>query len=549
MMDQLSTEIDPRELKLRKRFRGDFFYYAPRVLKILTKPTERGMREIKPFRFNSAQKHLHQRIEDMIERKGFVRLIILKGRQQGISTYVEGRGYWKVSQRKGEQVFILTHEAKASQNLLGMAQRYHEHATPSVRPQHGRNNNKEITFPKLDSAYRVATAGAKDTGRSATATFFHGSEVGFWDNGDIHLAGILQTIPLAPGTEVYLESTANGLGNIFHKHWQQAERGESDFEPVFIPWFWQEEYSRKAPDDYEPSVDKGDVPDGEPTEAEFMELFNLTREQMYWRKMKIAELGGGDSGYFMFKQEYPATPDEAFQQSGGESFITRASVLKARKATIATPGPLIIGVDPAGQGKDRFSIIRRRTRRLFNPTSHSKLTNPQAVALLLGIIKAEKPARMFIDVGGLGIGVYEQLIQYSIAQGVVFPVNFGSTANDPEKYVDRKAEMAFALKEWLEDPIGANIEDSDELQADLLSVREDYPDANQRRRIKSKKWMKQQGLRSPDLFDAAGLTFAEPVEFMTSTAGQTTSVTADFDPFTGDQYNQSTFQDFDPTDF
>lgn len=521
-------QVTERERTQRIRLKQDFEFYAPRMLKIVTKPDEEtGRPAILPFRFNAAQRYIHRKIEEQRARTGWVRAIILKGRQQGASTYTEGRFYWKTTNNTAQKTYILTHQQQATDNLFAMVDRYHKNAPAFVRPTVGKANAKELSFPDLESSYQVSTAGAKGAGRSATLTNVHGSEVAFWENAPTHLAGMLQAVPLAPGTEVILESTANGVGNVFHKQWQMAESGESDFIAIFVPWFWQDEYRRPVPDDFELNADAESVPEGEPTEEEYAEAFKLDNEQMFWRRRKIAELGGGERGYWLFKQEYPATADEAFQSSSEHSFISRKLILKARRSTVATEGPLIIGVDPSGQGDDRFAIVRRRTRRIFDPQTFTKLTTPQAAALLHRIILKERPARMFIDVGGLGIGVYEQLILMPGTQGVVMAVNFGEAANDPEKYVNRKAEMAWLFAEWLEDVGGANIPDTDEFQADCLAVVEDDPDSNQRRRLKSKKWLRQKGIRSPDLFDAACLTFASPVSGDAMAIG---NANADFDP-------------------
>jgi hypothetical protein len=46
-----------------------------------------------------------------------VRVLILKARQQGCSTYVGGF-YHKGTHARGQQVFILTHEQDAADNLF-----------------------------------------------------------------------------------------------------------------------------------------------------------------------------------------------------------------------------------------------------------------------------------------------------------------------------------------------------------------------------------------------------------------------------------------------
>jgi hypothetical protein len=72
---------------------------------------------------------------------------------------------------------------------------------------------------------------------------------------------------------------------------------------------------------------------------------------MVWRRGKIAEL----KDPLLFKQEYPATAQEAFQLTGHDSFIKSEAVLAARKATCEGIGPLVIGADPA-----RFGMIGSR---------------------------------------------------------------------------------------------------------------------------------------------------------------------------------------------
>lgn len=518
-----------RERAVRSRLREDYAYYAPRCLKIITKPDKHGQSLIVPFTFNAAQRFIHRRIEQQRADTGMVRAIILKGRQQGASTYTEGRFYWKTTNNKGQKTYILTHKDEATQNLFTMVERYHDNAPEFVKPHVGSNNKKEMVFDRLDSRYQVATAGAKGAGRSATLINVHGSEVGYWENAQSHLGGMLQAVPLARGTEVILESTANGVGNVFHEQWKLAESGQSDFIAIFVPWYWQEEYARDLPEDFQINSDRETVPEGELTEEEYQEAYELTDEQIFWRRKKIIELGGGDNGFFEFKKEYPATADEAFQASTRGSLLSLRSVVKARKSNVATEGPLIIGVDPAGDGDsaDRTAIVRRRTRRIFGIQTFTKLNTMGIVAAIMRIIKEERPTKVFIDVGGLGVGIVDRLLELPGTAGIVVPINFGESALEPDRYTNRKAEMAWNLQEWITDAGGANIPDTDEVQADFLATPPDDPDSNNRRRLKDKKWVRKHAGFSPDIFDAACLTFAMPVGAGVGLQGNST---ADFDP-------------------
>lgn len=481
-----------REKAIRQRLKSDFLHYAEKCLKIRAKSGK-----VVPFEMNTAQQHIHWCIEEQLEKTGKVRAIILKGRQQGCSTYVEGRYYWKVSHRKGVRAFILTHEGEATNNLFELVDRYHQNCPALVRPHTGAANAKELSFDLLDSGYKVGTAGSTAVGRGSTIQYFHGSEVGFWPNAETHAAGVLQAIPDEPGTEIIKESTANGLGNYFHKEWQLAEAGLSDYIAIFVPWYWQEEYSREVPPDFVLTSE----------EEKYRDAYQLTMEQMVWRRAKIIELGD-----LLFKQEYPATAAEAFQMSGHDPYIPAQTVVDARNATAEGIGPRKLGVDPARFGDDRTSICFRQGRKVHWIRSYSKLNTMQVAGLVYKAIQETRAEQCAVDVGGLGAGVYdrlEELVQDEDRCQLV-QVNSGSAPIDGVKYYNKRAEMWGETKEWL-DKKPVDVPDDDELQADLTQIKYSYTSDNQLK-MEKKEDMKKRGLRSPDKADSLGLTFAEPVK-------------------------------------
>lgn len=494
------SSLSDREIAIRQKLKDDFPHYASRCLRIRTKEGR-----VDGFELNQAQAYLHSRLEKQRSETGKVRALVLKGRQQGISTYVGGRFYHKATHRKGQRVFILTHEDSATQNLFEMVERYHEHCPDLVKPTTGAENAKELYFSKLESGYKVGTAGSKAVGRSQTVQLFHGSEVAFWPNASTHFAGVVQAIPDLSDTEVILESTANGLGGEFHTRWQQAERGEGDYIAIFIPWFWQEEYARPVPDGFELDDE----------EREYQSAYNLTLEQMVWRRNKVAEL----KDPLLFKQEYPATAAEAFQMSGHDSYIPNDLVLRARKNDCEANGPLVVGYDPAWKGSDRHAMAFRRGRRVYEVLTKSKLDTMQGAGWAKQIIDREKPDRLFIDVGGVGAGVYDRLLEMGYGD-IVKAINFGSAPLEPQPtdeygrpkggYANRRAEIWGKSKEWLSDPAGVDIPDDDALHADAVAPGYKY-DSMTRVLLESKEDIRKRELPSPDLWDAVALTFAEPV--------------------------------------
>lgn len=494
--------LSDREREIRQRLKDDLAHYALKCLKIRSKSGA-----IVPFEFNKAQAYLDKKLDEQKEQTGKVRALVLKGRQQGVSTYLAARFYHSTTHHFGVRCFILTHEQNATDNLFDMVVRYHEHCPALVRPTTGAANAKELSFSRLDSGYAVGTAGSKAVGRSNTIQLFHGSEIAFWPNAKTHFSGVVQAVPDIEGTEIVLESTANGVGGEFHERWQAAEAGLSDYQAVFIPWFWEPGYRRMVDEDFQMTDE----------EQEYKELHGLSRGQIAWRRAKIAELNDP----LLFKQEYPATAAEAFQASGHDSFIKAEQFIRARKNTVDAFGPLIIGADPARFGDDRFSLAFRQGRKVIKIESKSKLDVVAGANWIRQTIDEEKPERVFIDVGGLGAGTYDILANWGgVYKKVCVPINFGAAPQDATETLpdgtkrpgplNRRAEMWSRSRTWLDDVAGVDIPDSDSLQADACGPGYRY-DNNQRLVLEAKEAMRARGLRSPDEWDAVVLTFAEPV--------------------------------------
>lgn len=489
---------DERILAVADDFKNDFEWYAEKCLKI--RPKDGGLI---PFVLNKAQLYIHGKLEKQLEEMGMVRAILLKGRQQGASTYVEGRLFHKVTFNHGKRAFILTHNPEATNAIFNITKRYYNNLPFIIKPSISKTNIKELVFDGLDSSYGVNTAGAQGVGRGETLQYFHGSEVPLWHKAAEHAQGLMQAVPNTPGTEIILEGTAKGEGNYFHQQWQMAERGLSDYIAIFVPWFWQPEYQTAIPE-------KGF--DISQEEQEIRDQFELTNEQMLWRRNKISEFSSNFiEGERRFKEEYPCTPAEAFQHAKGEdSFIPSIIVNKARKQKqrLQRVGPIVLGVDPARFGDDRSSIVYRQGRVVYKIKSYRKLDTMQVAGLVYQAIKEENPDKVFIDVVGLGAGVVDRLKEMGFGEKIM-AVNAGSSPMNGEIYFNKRAEMWGEMRKWLEDePV--SIPDSDTLHADLCAPSYSH-DSKHRLVIEKKEEMRKKGLQSPDEGDALALTFSFPV--------------------------------------
>lgn len=481
-MSDLAKQLQP--------FRSDFLFYAPRCLRIRTKSGK-----IVPLKLNRAQQFLHQKIEDQLRDTGMVRVIGLKGRQQGFSTYVEARFYHKTSLRYGKRAAVMTHLQDSTDALFEMVKRYHDNCPELLRPDTSAASAKELLFDDLDSGYTVATAGSKGVGRGRTIQYFHASELAFWKNAEDHFAGIGQTVPMARGSEIILESTANGVGNLFHGLWQDAMKGKSEYIPVFVPWFWQEEYSIEPP--------AGFVMDAD--EAEYCEMYRLTAGQMFWRRLKIQNDFRGDDA--LFDQEYPATPSLAFQRVAGNPYIPGNLVERARKRTnVEAKGARIMGVDVAEYGDDDTAVAKRIGRVMYPIQAYHGRGPMEVVGIVAREADSWSPDVINVDCTGVGSGVADRLIELGYP---VQRVHFGARAIREEQFKDRRAEMYGGLKEWLEDEPN-QLPDDDVLAGEISSPQYTY-DSSRRVVLESKEKMKERGVKSPDRADAAALTFATKV--------------------------------------
>ncbi len=294
-----------------KSYDSDFSLFAEEQIKIITKDAGQGF---VPFSFNTAQVEISKILDKQLAETGKVRAIILKARQQGISTYCAGRVFWKSYFTPHARSVVMAHDSATSDALFSMSKNLIKNMQGDLAPKEITSNAKEIKInsPAMAdkdaiASYRLYTAGSPEAGRGTTPTIAHLSEVAFWQHDAKILAGLFQGISQAAGTEVILESTANGAQGEFYRLWRGAIAGENEYVPIFLPWFLTPEYRRPAPEGMKTDVE----------EEQQMKLYDLDLDQIYWRRLKIAE-----GGKLKFQQEYPASAEEAFIVSGSAVFNT-----------------------------------------------------------------------------------------------------------------------------------------------------------------------------------------------------------------------------------
>ena len=199
-----------------------------------------------------------------------------------------------------------------------------------------------------------------------------------------------------------------------------------------------------------------------------------------------------------------------FSAQGDDQLIALADTEDAAKRVYQADhvklSPVILGIDPARFGDDRSVVFRRQGRQGFKPIVYRGLDNMELAARVANLIEEHNPDAVFCDAGA-GSGVIDRLRQLSYD---VIEIPFGGKAMKPELYINRRTEMWWLMKQWIEE--GGAIPNDIALKQELATPIYWYDNVG-RRVLESKDQIKKrlQGAGSPDLADALALTFALPV--------------------------------------
>lgn len=200
-----------------------------------------------------------------------------------------------------------------------------------------------------------------------------------------------------------------------------------------------------------------------------------------------------------------------FNASGDNQLISLSDVeiacTKVIKPDQINFAAKVIGIDPARFGDDRSVIFKRQGLQAFDPYVYRGIDNMDLASRAAAIINEWQPDAVFCDAGN-GSGVIDRLRQLGFD---VIEVHFGGKPTNI-KYLNKRAEMWFELREWLK--LGASIPNITDLKQDLAAPIYWYDSAG-RVQLEPKDDIKKRGLPSPDLGDALAVTFAHQVAKLT----------------------------------
>lgn len=326
-------------------------FLTPLVSRLSIATKNRGVSLLHP---NWAQEIVLEELEASLLARQPLRLVGLKARQLGFSTIMQAFIYVMGFAIPNLRSMVIADEDDNARHLLSMQHLFW--ATDPFAPFYKTKYQAKNTLHWVETASQVETqtAGNKHAGRSRTVDMLHASEVAFWRDPKKVMSGLLQAIPYQPRTLIVLESTANGVGNYFNGEWVSAVAGETNFTPLFFPWWMHPEYRASHI-----GIPHRDLNPLDEEEKALLVLFKeglRVRDRHFqippsewddalmWRRYAIANFCQGDIN--IFHQEYPSTPEEAFIATGTNVFPIEAltkvyAPMNGRKGQLVRDGAAV----------------------------------------------------------------------------------------------------------------------------------------------------------------------------------------------------------------
>jgi hypothetical protein len=244
----------------------------------------------------------------------------------------------------------------------------------------------------------------------------------------------------------------------------------------------------------------------------FFECFNADRSSWSTKTIDAREVEENDRQlYDDIIAQYGADSDEArvevygeFPRQGDNQFISRGEVDDAmeREPTDDPGAPLVMGVDPARFGDDEAVIAFRQGRNadVLPWQKYKRCSVTELAGHVADAIERYKPDACFVEGDGVGGGVIDILKSLGFR---VIEVTAGGSANDKDRYANKRTELWGGLRDWLPT---ATLPRDRQLADDLGAPLYDYSLKGQMK-LEPKDRMKKRGYASPNNGDAIAITF------------------------------------------
>lgn len=293
-----------RETVLNKRWRLEH-NYAIRGEDRKIHRLKLSKRPVQEFLFSHAEKRQHRGI----------RAINLKSRKLGVTTFWAGYYLDDTMWTPNTMSCIVAHKREDVHKIFRIVKLMYRTCPDALEFESGRiwykpkasyDNVGELIFNDINSGIYVALESRGDTNNN-----LHISEAAHIPNAEERMAATMESVPNREfGSNITIETTANGVGGWFYEEWQAAEEHRTDFDPLFFPWFFDPKNRLEPPADFYPTKEEEQII------AKVIERYGVTlspAQVFWWRKKK-------ESRRRLMNQEQPTFPEDAFLSSDGMVF-------------------------------------------------------------------------------------------------------------------------------------------------------------------------------------------------------------------------------------
>ena len=205
------------------------------------------------------------------------------------------------------RTLIVANDVDATDAIFRRLKYFHDTLPTVLKRPLQRSNRKELEFADTGVVWRCLTAGGRGHGRAWTYQRLHADEVAYWPNDESVWASLTSTLHEGPHKQVFVTSTPNGPGGLFHRLVMDSLRDPAvTFR--FFRWADHVSYRLKPPATWEPTQE----------EADLAALHSLDIMQLYWRHRKV--YGADGIGEAQFRREYPLTVEDGFLEFSGSWF-------------------------------------------------------------------------------------------------------------------------------------------------------------------------------------------------------------------------------------
>lgn len=193
---------------------------------------------------------------------------------------------------------------------------------------------------------------------------------------------------------------------------------------------------------------------------------------------------------------------EALEDTLISRTLVNAAVECWQQSSAQTTEPWLMGVDVARFGADKTVLCLRRGVRVEEVITLRGADTMQVTGRVVDLVRRHGIKGIFVDAAGVGGGVVDRLKE--LGQPVV-EVQVGSSAKNPERFANLRAEIFWALRHRFIDRTIA-LPDDPEMAGQLLALKYDFASGGQIQ-LESKSELRRKGQPSPDKADALALAF------------------------------------------